>query len=786
MPQNAPNHHPDEEPLETASPDESASGADSPRGGSPARSDPADLSSPAGQPAIALPAGTVLREEYEVEEVLGTGSFGITYRAHDRHLQADVAIKEYYPRQIAGRTGESLTVRPHSAGAAEDFEYGLQQFMEEGRTVARFDHPNVVDVRSYFEGNGTGYLVMSYYEGRSLSEHLEAQDGRLPEPEAVSLIQDVLDGLGPMHKADVLHRDIGPSNVYRKASGDALLIDFGAAREAVGTRSQTLSTILTPGYAPIEQYTGDNQGPWTDVYACAGTLYQCLTGRAPPEATERMQNDRLAPPREIRPEISLGTSLAVMKGLALYPDQRPDSAEAFSTLLGEDEGTGLQTVAPATVQGGDEHAPAAPSEGPRPDLSSHPSGRDSPSGPPAEKETGESQRGVFAELAWRRVPQIVLAYLGGSWTVFRFIQWFTQEAGLPPETPTAALIGFACFVPTVAFVAYRHGRAGIHAWSRLDVAALSINFLLASGIAFMNVSSADSSVNRSSVETQTPPSDETELTISARPGGPPAARILRGGEQIGVTPFRRTVPGDTVSLRIKKPGHGIQDTTLYLGEKESDSISVTFARAQASPRWSPTQPSPTSGPNRPQRSSSSAADEQPTADASSRAPTATLKLDGPPNGTIRVNGDPRPLDSPLSLPPRDHRIECNHPESEVTLDTTVTVRPDTPAALTCRFSHRVAVGTGDDDPWGKVYLDGRETGETTTEFARELGPGTHEIRVDIRRGTYRMVGGEHRWKKGNETHSSSFSGSTATITLRPSFRKQSHKIQFDVEGEGPR
>jgi len=202
-----------------------------------------------GRPPIALPEDTRLRDEYRVGPVLGAGSFGITYRAEDEHLDTTVAIKEYYPRQIAGRTDATLEVRPHTGREADEFEDGLQQFMEEGRTVARFDHPSVVDVNSYFEENRTGYLVMDYYEGQPLAGRLAEAGGRLPEEEAVGYIHDVLDGLGPVHEAGVLHRDIDPQNIYLRADEgsqtgrQAILIDFGAAREAIGQKSQSLDWV---------------------------------------------------------------------------------------------------------------------------------------------------------------------------------------------------------------------------------------------------------------------------------------------------------------------------------------------------------------------------------------------------------------------------------------------------------------------------------------------------------------------------------------------------------------
>jgi serine/threonine protein kinase len=324
------------------------------------------LSSDDDRPNIALPKGTQLRNQYRLGPVLGAGGFGITYRAHDERLDTHVAIKEYYPRHIAGRTDGTLEVRPHTRQDTEEFERGREQFQQEGRTIARFDHPNIVDVRSYFERNGTGYLVMDYYEGQTLDAYLAASDGRLPEEEAVPLIQEVLDGLRPVHEAGVLHRDIDPQNIYRTEDGRAVLLDFGAAREAMAARSQSLSVILKEGYAPFEQYTPDgNQGPHTDIYAVAATLYKCVTGLTPPPAPERMKEDTLLPPRDVNDDLSLDTHAALLKGLARDPESRPASVEEFSRRLGRthsvDGPEATRTVDAPTVEPASSTAPASPS-----------------------------------------------------------------------------------------------------------------------------------------------------------------------------------------------------------------------------------------------------------------------------------------------------------------------------------------------------------------------------------------------------------------------------------------
>ena len=311
----------------------------------------------ATRPAMALPDEVRLREEYQVGTVLGIGSFGITYWARDEHLNTVVAIKEYYPHHLVERSKGSRTVRVQEGEDPDEFAFGLEQFRQEGRTLARFNHPNVVDVRSYFEQHGTGYLVMDYYEGRTLAEHIAHHGGTLPEEAALALMQDVLNGLRSVHAEQVLHRDITPENIYRTSAGRGVLIDFGAAREAMRSRGQRSKVVLTPGYAPIEQYRANgHHGPQTDIYACAATLYKCLTGLKPPEATERIEYDQLVPPRQVRSEVSVETSVAVMKGLSLDPSQRPASVEAFSALLARTDGGDPAATATASTEVGDGQA----------------------------------------------------------------------------------------------------------------------------------------------------------------------------------------------------------------------------------------------------------------------------------------------------------------------------------------------------------------------------------------------------------------------------------------------
>jgi serine/threonine protein kinase len=291
---------------------------------------------------FALPAGTLLAGQYRIGQVLGQpGGFGITYLAWDERLETRVAIKEFFPRDLAGRGTDRATLLSHTERDGALFDYGLKQFLQEARTLARFDHPNIVRVRNFFEANGTGYLVMDYYEGQSLAAYLAQQPaGRLGERVAIDILLRVLDGLRAVHAAGILHRDIDPHNIYLTAEGRIILLDFGAARVAVGEKSRSLSVILKPGYAPYEQYASSGkQGAWTDVYACAATLYRMVTGQVPPDAPGRVLEDTLVPPARIRREVSAHVSDSIVAGLAVRPEHRPQTVREFQDRL---MGTGAE------------------------------------------------------------------------------------------------------------------------------------------------------------------------------------------------------------------------------------------------------------------------------------------------------------------------------------------------------------------------------------------------------------------------------------------------------------
>jgi len=239
------------------------------------------------QSQYSLQPGTRIGD-YEILGELGAGSFGITYKAWDHRLQTYVALKEYLPLEFAVRDAASATVAPRSEKVTHQFQFGLKGFLEEARTLAQFRDARIVRITNFMEANGTAYLIMDYEEGESLDGLLRREQRRLEEPEVLRVMIPVLEGLCIVHRAGVLHRDVKPANIYLRAQGSPLLLDFGAARHALGEETQNLTSIVTPGYGPFEQYqrTG-KQGPWTDVYGAGATLYRLVTGRRPAEAPDR-------------------------------------------------------------------------------------------------------------------------------------------------------------------------------------------------------------------------------------------------------------------------------------------------------------------------------------------------------------------------------------------------------------------------------------------------------------------------------------------------------------------
>jgi TPR repeat protein/serine/threonine protein kinase len=317
-----------------------------------------------GKDAHALPSGARLAE-FEIRGVLGLGGFGIVYLAFDHSLHRQVAIKEYLPGSLAHRDG-TRNIVPHSEQQRETFQAGLRSFIQEARLLAQFDHPALVKVYRFWEGNGTAYMATAYYEGVTLKQAYG--DTRPGQDDIVELIAPLLDAVEVMHRGKCYHRDIAPDNVMVQPGGMPVLLDFGAARRVIGEMTQALTVVLKSGYAPIEQYADDStqaQGPWTDVYAVGAMIHWMIRGKSPPASVMRTMNDPYVP---LASQAPTGFDDQFLRGvdraLAMRPDARPQTIAELRAALG------MPAQQPATATR--TFAVTTPAESDRTVLAPHP------------------------------------------------------------------------------------------------------------------------------------------------------------------------------------------------------------------------------------------------------------------------------------------------------------------------------------------------------------------------------------------------------------------------------
>jgi len=293
------------------------------------------MDTPSQQNLNQLPPGTILGD-FKITGVVGEGGFGIVYLAYEATLDRTVAIKEYLPSSIAGRTGnQSVMVRSQLNTNA--FTSGLKNFLREAQMLARFSHPAMVEVHRVWEQNSTAYMAMRYYPGKTLRELRQASSD-FDEASIRRILEPIFDALSLLHAQNVIHRDVSPDNILMRGNGAPVLLDLGAARMVIGGMTQALTTVLKPGYAPIEQYVDDGtmqQGPWTDVYGLGAVLYFLLVGAAPPQAVARMITDPL---RNMASAVKIPVAPnivdAVIKALAVRPENRFQSVDELRDGLG--------------------------------------------------------------------------------------------------------------------------------------------------------------------------------------------------------------------------------------------------------------------------------------------------------------------------------------------------------------------------------------------------------------------------------------------------------------------
>ncbi|HEX8956431.1 MAG TPA: serine/threonine-protein kinase [Burkholderiaceae bacterium] len=296
--------------------------------------------------ANCLPIGTRLAE-FEITGVIGEGGFGNVYLAFDHSLQRTVAIKEYMPVSLASR-GIDNSVLVQTKRHRETFETGMNSFINEARLLAQFDHPALIKVYRFWEQNKTAYMAMRYYEGQTFKAIITKHPERVTEAWLKPILKPILEALDTLYKLQVLHRDISPDNIMIQNTGEAVLLDFGAARQVLGDMTQALTVILKPGFAPVEQYAEDSdmkQGPWTDIYALCAVMYMAITKQSPPTSVTRLIKDPIELLQgKAYPGFSKEFLAAIDKGMAVKPHDRPQTIAEFSKLLGVDKGAQVSNL----------------------------------------------------------------------------------------------------------------------------------------------------------------------------------------------------------------------------------------------------------------------------------------------------------------------------------------------------------------------------------------------------------------------------------------------------------
>lgn len=390
-----------------------------------------------------LPPGARVGE-FEITGIIGKGGFGIVYLAWDHSLERVVALKEYMPAAFASRK-ERTRVSPLSERHRETFQVGLNSFVNEAKLLAQFHSPSLVEVHRFWEENGTAYMVMPYYRGKTLAETVRAFSGPPDEAWLLDLLAPLTESLMELHSVQCYHRDIAPDNILiLDDTGAPLLLDFGAARRVIAGQGHALTIILKAGYAPVEQYgevPGMQQGPWTDVYALASVVYWAVTGNTPPQATIRMIRDTCVPLAECAPAgYSRAFATAIDRALAVLPEARTQSVEALRGELGLGPATVRRTAAPLRWSDADATVvvlPRTATTGPQPTVPQAarpvaPEGRASPPAPAAPA-PAPSQPRRMALVAAIGAAALLTAVAGGMWL-------FSTSGDAPPapQAPQAA------------------------------------------------------------------------------------------------------------------------------------------------------------------------------------------------------------------------------------------------------------------------------------------------------------------------------------------------------------
>ena len=519
-----------------------------------------------------LPIGSRL-SDFEITGILGEGGFGIVYIACDHSLQRNVAIKEYMPGALAMRGGDrgvSLRAERHQ----ETFKLGLKSFINEARFLAQFDHPSLVKVYRFWEQNRTAYTAMQYYEGRTIKEIVATNPELVDEAWCRKILRQILQALEMLYTMKILHRDISPDNVIVQENGDAVLLDFGSARQIIGDMTKGLTVILKPGYAPVEQYAGDaslEQGPFTDIYALAAVMYFAIMKQPPPSSIARMIKDPVTPLQVQAPEgFSESFLAAIDKGLAVLAQDRPQTIDEFRDLLGI---VSLGPPPPVRAIGvGQRGAPAARADEPlpvEPEPAMPVAAAATANVLPPPKAAAPAAAALSGQKRWQFIAAAAGLLATAGFGLYALVHNAADDTIMLalPQTPATAPRPEAAPVPAKALDASE---------SQVEVAP-PVTQPTSSGPATPEEPPAVAAVAPPAVEPK--PAAPVVETVSYKLAINPGGTVYVDGRERGVSPpmKRLVLPAGKHKIRIVNPSFPDYSINLEPGKNKTGTIEHDFA-----------------------------------------------------------------------------------------------------------------------------------------------------------------------------------------------------------------
>ena len=520
----------------------------------------------AGGSENCLPAGTRLAD-FEIIEVLGEGGFGIVYLAFDHALRRTVAVKEFMPSVLAMR-GENGAVALRAERHHDTFRGGLKSFINEARMLAQFDHPALVKVHRYWEQNNTAYTAMQYYEGRTIKAIVEQNPELIDQAWCIRMLGQVLQALEVLYTMQIVHRDVSPDNIIVQDSGEAVLLDFGSAREIIGDMTRAITVILKPGYAPVEQYANDTsleQGAYTDIYALCAVVYFAITGKPPASSIARMVQDPMVPLATLAPPgYNYAFLAAIDQGLAVLADDRPRTIPAFRTLLGL---AAVTAPPPRPASAAKRYPQKAPVDG----------AEESGDGVPVRAtwpETRDPEVQFTPAASRKRMGWIaaagVLALAAGIGVIGRKPATLEAKAVAPAMPAVAAAPAAAEPRRTVVSAKDIAGAEEVVAPDALD--ALIAQAPAADAATTSSAATADAAAAPVAPAVVTVP-----VTLAVKPWG---TVFVDGRERGASPPLRRlTLPPGTHEIRIVNPASAPYTVTLTLKKNEPAAVAHDFGAA---------------------------------------------------------------------------------------------------------------------------------------------------------------------------------------------------------------